>query len=237
MSEEGGAGAAPVRVVLVDDDPMVRTGLGLILGGGRSGVDVVAEAADGNEALAVVREARPDVVLMDIRMPVMDGLAATEAILAWPDPPRVIVLTTFDTDDMVLRALGTGAAGFLLKDTPPARLVEAVHTVARGEPMLSPSVTAQLIAAVTGPGGGVPGGRAGAGEDGREIARRSLAGLTERELDVARAVAEGLPNADIATRLYMSTATVKAHIGHIFGKLGLDNRVQVAILVHDAHLD
>ena len=142
--------SGPIRVVLVDDDPMVRTGLSLILGGDPD-ITIVAEAVDGEEALGVVARERPDVVLMDIRMPRRDGLSATEAILARPQPPRILVLTTFDADELVFEALRAGAAGFLLKDTPPARLVEAVRSVASGQPILSPSVTAQLIAAVAQP--------------------------------------------------------------------------------------
>lgn len=213
-----------IRVVLVDDDPMVRTGLNLILGG-NSGIDVVAEAADGEEALAVVAQHRPEVVLMDIRMPRRDGISATEALLARPNPPKILVLTTFDADDLVLQALRVGASGFLLKDTPPARLVEAVRAVAAGMPMLSPSVTAQLIAAVARP---VP------VDDARARAVAKLAALTGREAEVAAAIGRGLSNNEIAAELYMSVATVKAHVGRIFTKLGVDNRVQIAILVHDA---
>ena len=139
---------------------------------------------------------------------------------------KIIVLTTFDTDDMVLRALRLGAAGFMLKDTPPARLVEAVRTVASGQPMLSPSVTAQLIAAVTESDGGT--------SDRAADARSRLGGLTEREREVADAVGRGLSNAEISAQLFMSVPTVKTHVGRLFTKLGVDNRVQVAILVHDA---
>lgn len=223
----------PVRLAVVDDDPMVRAALGMMLGGD-SGIAVVAEAGDGEEALRVVPAAGVDVVLMDIRMPVRDGLSATEALLAADPDLKVIVLTTFDTDDMVLRALRTGAAGFLLKDTPPARLVQAIRAVAAGEPMLSPSVTAQLIAAVT-RSDQVAGGAGHPGDEGRvATARAALAALTERERDVADAVARGLSNADIAAELYMGVPTVKTHVGRLFAKLGVENRVQVAILVHDA---
>ncbi|CCH76236.1 Regulatory protein, LuxR:Response regulator receiver [Nostocoides japonicum T1-X7] len=217
--------AAPIRIVIVDDDPMVRTGLSMILGGDPA-LSIVGEAADGEEALSLVQRVETDVVLMDIRMPVRDGLSATAELLRREDPPRVIVLTTFDTDDMVLRALRIGASGFLLKDTPPARLVEAVRSVAAGDPMLSPQITAQLIAAVRDVDD--------APDDGRSEARERLASLTERELEVARAVGRGLSNAEIAAELYMSVATVKAHVGRVLTKLGADNRVQVALLVHDA---
>lgn len=214
-----------VRVLIVDDDPMVRTGLGLILGGD-PGIEVVAEAADGEEALGAVARHTPDVVLMDIRMPRRDGLSATAELLRRPSPPAVLVLTTFDADDLVLKALRAGAAGFLLKDTPPAKLVEAVRAVASGDPMLSPSVTAQLIAAVAAPGDET--------ESTRAQARSRLALLTEREREVAQAIGRGLSNTDIAAELFMSVATVKAHVGRIFTKLEMDNRVQIAILVHDA---
>ncbi|MFI6925674.1 response regulator [Nonomuraea spiralis] len=210
-----------IRVVIVDDDPMVRTGLRLILGG-EPDLDLVGEAGDGREAMRVIRELRPDVVLMDIRMPVQDGLVTTELLLSRPDPPRVLVLTTFDADDMVLRALRLGAGGFLLKDTPPAKMIEAVRAVANGEPVLSPSVTHQVIAAATG------------GHD--PDARRDLARLTEREREVAIELARGSSNAEIAERLYVSVATVKANITRIFAKLGTDNRVLVAMKVRDAGL-
>ncbi len=217
----------PVRLAVVDDDPMVRAALGMMLGGD-SGLVVVAEAGDGEEALRVVPASGADVVLMDIRMPVRDGLSATAELLAHHPDLKIIVLTTFDTDDMVLRALRAGAAGFLLKDTPPARLVEAVRTVAAGHPMLSPSVTAQLIAAVTrtDPVAEV--------HERTRSAQAALATLTDRERDVADAVARGLSNADIAAELYMGVPTVKTHVGRLFTKLGVENRVQVAILVHDA---
>ena len=159
-------------------------------------------------------------------MPQVDGLEATEAIGSWNDPPKIIVLTTFHADDYVARALGAGASGFLLKDTAPAAIVDAIRKVADGEPMLSPSVTAQLIAQLT----------TGAGPDRARAARERLAGLTDRERDVAVAVGAGLSNAEIAARLYLSVPTVKAHISHLFTKLEVTNRVQIAICVHDAGL-
>jgi DNA-binding NarL/FixJ family response regulator len=223
----GASSGGVVRLAVVDDDPMVRAALRMMLGGD-SGLSVVAEAGDGEEALRVVPASDADVVLMDIRMPVRDGLSATEELLAADPRLKVIVLTTFDTDDMVLRALRIGAAGFLLKDTPPARLVEAIRTVAAGQPMLSPSVTAQLIAAVT------RADRDPGGQDRTRSARAALDALTDRERDVADAVARGLSNADIAAELYMGVPTVKTHVGRLFTKLGVENRVQVAILVHDA---
>ena len=219
----------PVRVVLVDDDPLVRAGLGLMLGGAPQ-LEIVGEAADGVDALDVIGRVRPDVVLMDIRMPRMDGLTATQRLAERPAPPKVIVLTTFDADEYVLRALAAGANGFLLKDTSPPLIVEAITKVAVGEPMLSPSVTAQLIRRVVGtPATGDDGDRA------RAAAAR-LARLSERERDVAVAVGHGRSNAEIAAELFMSLATVKAHVSHILVKLELANRVQIAICVHDAGL-
>lgn len=211
-----------ISVLLVDDDPLVRSALGLMLGG-QSDLQVVAEAADGRAGLAAVREHRPDVVLMDIRMPVMDGLAATRALHAEPFPPRVIVLTTFDADEHVTAAIAAGAEGFLLKDTPPARIVEAIRTVAAGDPILSPTAASALIKQV----------RAGLGPD-RTAARRRLASLTPREREVAGAVARGLSNAEIGRELYLSVPTVKAHVSRLFEKLGATNRVQIAICLHDA---
>jgi DNA-binding NarL/FixJ family response regulator len=219
------AAVAAVTVMLVDDDALVRAGLALILGGAPD-LDVVAQASDGAEAVVRAREVRPDVVLMDIRMPVMNGLDATERLLAQPQPPEVVVLTTFDADDHVVRALAAGASGFLLKDTPPEQIVEAVRRVAAGDPMLSPSVTRQLIARVQDLGG----------DDRATRARDRLAELTGRERDVALALARGLSNADIAAELHLSVPTVKAHISRLFSKLDVTNRVQIAICVHDAGL-
>jgi len=212
------------RLVIVDDDPMVRTGLRLILGG-EPDLEIVGEADDGLRAMDVIRDLRPDVVLLDIRMPNQDGLTTTELLVAQTDRPRILVLTTFDADDMVLRALRLGADGFLLKDTPPPKMIDAVRTVARGEPVLSPSVARQVIAAATG-------GR----EPRSPEARRELAKLTEREREVAIEVARGSSNAEIAGRLHMSVATVKANVTRIFAKLGTDNRVHVAMKVRDAGL-
>lgn len=214
-----------IRVLLVDDDPLVRAGLRLMLGGAPD-LEVVAEAADGGEVGPLVVAHSPDVVLMDIRMPGTDGLAATEALRGRPEPPEVIVLTTFHTDEHVLRALRAGAAGFVLKDTPPQEIVEAVRKVAAGEPVLSPAVTQQLIAQVSG-GDAQRRPRA-------EAARERLAVLGEREREVATAVGRGKANAEIAAELYMSVPTVKTHVSRILTKLDLNNRVQIALLVHDA---
>jgi DNA-binding NarL/FixJ family response regulator len=212
-----------IRVLLVDDEELVRAGLRMILE--RSGdLEVVAEAADGADAVEQVRRHRPEVVLMDIRMPGVDGLTATQRIAAMPDAPKIVVLTTFELDEYVHQALQHGAVGFLLKDTPPRDLVQAVRTVAEGNAMLSPAVTKRLIAEFTGGGA-----RAGA-------ARRRLEVLTERELEVVVAVAQGLSNAEIGRRLFMSEATVKAHVSRALAKLGLSNRVQAAVLAHDAGL-
>ncbi|MER7205900.1 response regulator transcription factor [Streptosporangium sp. NPDC000239] len=212
-----------IRVLIVDDDALVRAGLSMILGGAPD-LLVVGEAGDGLEVPELVAAHRPDVVLMDIRMPRVDGLTATERLRAAPAPPEVVVLTTFHADAQVLRALRAGAAGFLLKDTPPADLVAAIRRVGAGEPILSPAVTRQLIAHVSDVGAGTR----------REQARASLAVLSERERDVALAVGRGRSNAEIAAELYMSVATVKAHVSRVLTKLELNNRVQIALTVHDA---
>ncbi|MBT1094106.1 response regulator transcription factor, partial [Streptomyces sp. Tu102] len=195
---------------------------------GEPDLTVVAEAADGDAAITVVDQQRPDVVLMDIRMPGRDGLSTTRELLTRPAPPRVLMLTTFDSDDLVLGALRAGALGFVLKDTPPARILDAVRTVADGNPVLSPAATARVIAAATGPQSSE------ARRSSREAARKQLSALTERELDTARAIADGLGNPEIAERLRISIATVKAHTGNLFAKLAVENRVQIALLVRDA---
>ena len=217
--------AAPVRVLLVDDDALVRAGLSMILGSAPD-LLVVGEAADGADAVAAVRAHRPDVVLMDVRMPRVDGLAATAAVTALERPPRVVVLTTFGLDEYVFRALEAGASGFLLKDTPPRDLVDAVRVVARGDAMLSPSVTRALVERFAATSGG---GR-------RSAALQRLAPLTDREREVLVAVGQGLSNAEVGKTLFMSEATVKTHVSRLLLKLGCANRVQVAILAHDAGL-
>nr|WP_216852609.1 response regulator transcription factor [Curtobacterium sp. VKM Ac-2852] len=226
---------------MVDDDQLVRVGLRMLLSGD-DGLVVVGEAGDGLEAEGVIASTAPDVVLMDIRMPRCDGLVATERELRRRPDLAVLVLTTFEGDDLVLGALQAGARGFLLKDTPPHELVQAVRTVAAGRSILSPSVLDRVIAFAAGPrsdqtagrpGGGPAGPRAGAAPDGAEE-RRLLALLTEREREVALAVANGASNAQIAADLYVGLATVKTHVGHVYEKFGVENRVQLALVVHAA---
>jgi DNA-binding NarL/FixJ family response regulator len=225
----------PVRVLIVDDDPLVRAGLRMMLDrapvrtpGDASGdvdaaqIAVVGEAADGDEVSGAVDAHSPDVVLMDLRMPRVDGITATTRLRRRPRPPRVIVLTTFDTDENILHALRAGAAGFLLKDTPPARLVEAISQVAAGEPILSPALLRRLM------------DRMADQSDTRGRARQALSALSPRERDVVLAIAQGHSNAEIGARLAMTVATVKAHVSHILDKLGLDNSTQIALLAHDA---
>lgn len=217
---------SPIRVALVDDQPLFRSGLRMLVDS-QDDLDVVGEAGDGAEARTMVRAAKPDVVLMDIRMPRMDGLEATRVVMARPRPPRVLILTTFEADAYVLEALAAGADGFLLKDTEPAGIVDAVRRVAAGEPTLSASVMRTVLSTLR--------------EDGRHErtrqARRRLDRLTERELEIALEVARGAGNNEIARRLHLSVTTVKGHIAQLFAKLDAVNRVQVAICVHDAGLD
>lgn len=215
----------PVRVLLVDDDALVRAALRMILSSADD-VEVVGEASDGSVVVEAVAAHNPDIVLMDVRMPRMHGIAATRRLRELPRPPQVIVLTTFHLDEYVLGALRAGASGFLLKDTPPTEIVKAVRTVADGHAMLSPAVTRTLIEQF---GDGAASGR----RDGAELKLRAL---SDREREVAVAVSRGLSNGEIAAALYMSEATVKAHVSRLLTKLDAANRVQVAILVHDAGL-
>jgi DNA-binding NarL/FixJ family response regulator len=214
-----------IRVLIIDDEALVRAGLRMIL---ESADDktLVGEAADGAGAVEAVQRSQPDVVLMDIRMPRIDGLAATVALRELGARPPVVILTTFDLDDYVFRALRAGADGFLLKDTPPLELVNAVRVVAGGESMLSPSVTRRLIAHFT----------ASTRDAGRHQAREGVLALSPREREVLVEVGRGRSNAEIGGALYMSEATVKAHVSHLLTKLGRANRVQLAILAHDAGL-
>ena len=213
-----------IRVLLVDDDALVRSGLRMMLAGAEN-LEVVGEAADGREVLGAVDLHRPDIVLMDIRMPQLDGIAATRLLVAQPDPPAIVVLTTFDADELVLRALQAGAAGFLLKDTPPAEIVRAIELVHAGDGMLSPAVTRRLISMV-----------AGDSDAGVRVehARALLATLSPRERDVALAVGLGHGNAEIAATLHLSVATVKGHVSRLLDKLDVNNRVQIALLVQAA---
>jgi DNA-binding NarL/FixJ family response regulator len=213
------------RVLIVDDEALVRAGMRMILESADD-LDVVGEAEDGADAAEAVRRCRPDVVLMDVRMPRLDGIAATAAVRALDPAPSVIVLTTFDLDDHVFGALQAGAAGFLLKDTPPRDLVQAVRVVASGASMLSPTVTRRLISHFT----------ADSHPDRREAARDRLAGLTARESEVLAEVGRGLSNAEIGAALFMSEATVKAHVSRLLVKVAAANRVQLAIVAHDAGL-
>ncbi len=212
-----------ITVLLVDDDPMVRTGLRMIIAADPD-LRVVGEAADGAEGLSRIAELTPDVVLLDIRMPVLDGLGVLERLATASHRPRVLVLTTFNTDDYVLRALRQRAQGFLLKDADPADLLAAIRAVQRGEPVLSPAVTSTVITAATASDQAVP-------------ALREVAdSLTQREREIAVLLAQGLTNAQIGTRLHLSLATVKAHLTRLFVKLGTDNRVSAAMAIRDAGL-
>jgi len=212
-----------VRVAIVDDDPLVRSGLRLLFASAPD-LDVVAEGADGAEVPRLVDAHFPDVVLLDVRMPRVDGLVAAERLCARPRPPRVVMLTTFHADVYVLRALRAGASGYLLKDAPPRELVAAVRRVAAGEPILSPAVTRRLIEQVADPV-----------EHERRVAAAALLDrATGRERAVAAAVARGLSNAQIGDELGMGVPTVKAHVSRLLTKLDLANRVQLALLVHDA---
>lgn len=216
-----------LRVVLVDDEELVRVALRVVLER-EADITVVAEAHDAASALVAVERHRPDVVLLDVRMPGRDGINVARHLAARPDPPGVLMLTTFDCGDAVLGAMKAGAQGFVLKDTPPDRIAEAVRVVAEGGPVLSPAAAARVIAAATAPGSRHS--RAAAGL----AARERLSRLTAREAETAKAVAEGLDNSDIAARMGVGVATVKAHIGSMFSKLGVPNRVRLALLVRDA---
>jgi DNA-binding NarL/FixJ family response regulator len=213
----------PVRVLIVDDDALVRAGLTMMLDG-TDGIAVVGQAADGDEVGRAVEACAPDVVLMDLRMPHVDGIVATGWVRSRPRPAEVIVLTTFDADENVLRALRAGASGFLLKDSPPAEIAEAVRRVAAGDPILSPRITRRLM------------DRAALDGSTREDARGVLDGLSPREREVVLAIAQGRTNAEVAADLAMSVPTVKAHITHILTKLRLTNRTQIALIAHDAGL-
>ena len=212
-----------IRVLVVDDQALVRGGFRLILES-QPGVEVVGEAADGREALVMARELRPDVVLMDVRMPGMDGLEATRRLLSDREAPRVLMLTTFDLDEYVYDALRAGASGFLLKDVRPEQLADAVRVVADGETLLAPAITQRLVQQYVKrlrPGTTRP---------------TALDSLTERELAVLRLIAGGRSNAEIATDLFLSETTVKTHVSHVFGKLGLRDRAQAVVMAYESGL-
>ncbi|MEV6353956.1 response regulator transcription factor [Streptomyces hydrogenans] len=213
----------PPRVLLADDQTLVRTGFRLILGA--DGIDVVAEATNGAEAVDAVRRTRPDVVLMDVRMPEMDGLEATRRILTGvPDAPRVIILTTFDLDRYVYAALSAGASGFLLKDVTPEQLTAAVRTVRTGDALLAPAITRRLVQRFTRRGGDA------------DALHRDLAALTPREVEVLTLLARGLSNTELAARLHLAEATVKTHVARILAKLSLRDRVQAVIVAYETGL-
>lgn len=214
-----------IRLVVADDQPLVRAGLRLVFEP-EPDIEVVGEAANGQEAVGLARRLRPDVAVFDIRMPVMDGISATAALLAGGSEPtiRVLILTTFDDDDYVYRALRAGASGFLLKDAPPEKLVEAVRTVALGEALLAPAITRRLIADFTSRRRPDP------------EARPPWAELTQREVEVLRMVARGLSNSEIASRLHLGDATVKTHVAHILMKLELRDRIQAVVLAYETGL-
>ncbi len=226
---DSAAVSPPISVAIIDDEALVRAGLRLILSA-TGELDVVAEAEDGSEALDLVRRHRPAVVLMDIRMPRLDGLAATKALLGLTEPPKVIMLTTFDVDEHVFAALESGASGFLLKDTPPRELIQAVKVVAAGAAMLSPTITHRLIGHFSARSPGPH------DQNRQQFAQQQIATLTEREREVLVAVASGQSNAEIGRSLYLSEATVKAHVSRLLTKLAATNRVQVAILAYSAGL-
>jgi DNA-binding NarL/FixJ family response regulator len=212
-----------VRVLIVDDDALVRAGLTMMLGE-FDDLEVIGAVGDGTEVVGAVNQHRPQVVLMDIRMPRVDGLAATGRLRAMREPPEVIILTTFDTDQHIRRALRAGASGFLLKHTPPELIAQAIRLVAAGEPMLSPDVVRRVMAFAAEP----------ESDPRRERARQLLGRLSDGERTVALLVGQGRTNGEIGRELLMSTATVKAYMSRILTKLDLNNRVQVALLVHDA---
>jgi DNA-binding NarL/FixJ family response regulator len=214
-----------IRILLVDDQALVRAGFRMILDA-EPEMEVVGEASDGREAVEQVRELRPDVVLMDIRMPELDGLEAARRILSGTSEdgaPKILMLTTFDLDEYVYEALRAGASGFLLKDTPPEQLVSAIHVIAEGEALLSPSITRRVISEFVKGNGPKP-----------QAQFPRLQDLTARELEVMKAIARGLSNAEIAKELFVSETTVKTHVARILMKLGLRDRVQAVVLAYEA---
>ncbi|SCE94051.1 two component transcriptional regulator, LuxR family [Micromonospora haikouensis] len=224
MTEEGATPPRPVRILLADDQPLLRTGFRMVLGS-EEGLDIVAEAGDGVEAVDLSRRLLPDVVLMDIRMPRMDGVAATRAIVEARLPVRVLILTTFDLDEYVVGALRAGASGFLAKDVPAEDLVTAIRTVAAGEAVVAPRILKRLLDRF-----------ADSLPDPAATPPRALGTLTEREREVLVQVARGLSNAEIARELTVSETTVKTHVGHVLTKLGLRDRVQAVVLAYESGL-
>jgi DNA-binding NarL/FixJ family response regulator len=219
----GDAGGMNIRVVVADDQGMVRSGFSVLLNA-QADIEVVGEAVNGKEAISQAAALRPDVILMDVRMPVLDGLKATREITAMPDPPKILVLTTFDLDDYVYEALRAGASGFLLKDASAIELANAVRLVAAGDALLAPGVTRRLIAEFARMGGP------------RSPSRRQLDGLTERESEVLALVARGMSNAEIADHLVVAEQTIKTHVGRILMKLGLRDRTQAVVLAYESGL-
>ena len=211
--------AATIRVLLADDQTLVRTGFRVILEA-EGDIEVVAEADTGHEAIRQAQLARPDVILMDIRMPELDGLAATEQILRQADPPTIVVLTTFDQNEYVYRALRVGAAGFLLKDAPSSRLIAAVRAAATGDSLIDPVITRRMVERFVEPAQ-------------PQALPPQLASLTDRELDVLRLLARGMANAEIAAELVVAETTVKTHVARILAKLGLRDRVQAVVLAYE----
>jgi DNA-binding NarL/FixJ family response regulator len=211
-----------IRVVVADDQGMVRSGFTVLLNA-QPDIEVIGEAVNGREAITQAADLRPDVILMDVRMPVLDGLQATREISRLPDPPKILVLTTFDLDDYVYEALRSGASGFLLKDASANELADAVRLVAAGDAMLAPGVTRRLIAEFA---------RMGAPRG----PNRKLEGLTERESEVLALVARGLSNAEIAERLFVAEQTVKTHVSRILMKLGLRDRTQAVVIAYETGL-
>ncbi len=212
-----------IRVLLVDDQSMLRLGFRMVLGA-EEGIEVVGEAGDGAAALAMTRALRPDVVLMDVRMPGVDGIEATRGILAEAPETRVLILTTFDLDEYAFAALRAGASGFLLKDARPAELVAAIRAVAAGDAAIAPRVTRRMLELFA---GRLPDAEAAPPDDAR------LAALTPREREIFAALGEGLSNAEIAERFVLSEATVKTHVARVLGKLGLRDRVQAVVLAYE----
>ncbi|WP_233153557.1 response regulator transcription factor [Kineosporia sp. R_H_3] len=231
MSEQGavgqgadaeGAGGRRIRILLVDDQALVRAGFRMVIDS-QPDLEVVGEAADGLAGVQAVQRLAPDLVVMDVRMPVLDGIEATRRIVALPDPPRVVVLTTFDLDEHALAAIRAGASGFLLKDAPPEDMLAALRTVHAGDAVIAPSTTRRLLEHLA-PHGCDP------------VALQSVEHLTEREREVLVAMARGWSNSEIATRLFVAEGTVKTHVGRILAKLDARDRVQAVIVAYDAGL-